>query len=48
MEGKVVSVGGGARNENGQVVALIKKGGQFCLENDLAQKLKLMVKNSSL
>ena len=27
MEGKVVSVGGGARNENGQVVALdVKKG----------------------
>ena len=27
MEGKVISVGGGARNENGQVVALdVKKG----------------------
>ena len=27
MEGKVVSVGGGARNENGQIVALdVKKG----------------------
>ena len=27
MEGKVVSIGGGARNENGQVVALdVKKG----------------------
>ena len=27
MEGKVVSVGGGARNENGQVIALdVKKG----------------------
>ena len=25
MEGKVISVGGGARNENGQVVALDKK-----------------------
>ena len=33
MEGKVVSVGGGARNENGQVVALdVKKGDRilFC------------------
>ena len=27
MEGKVISVGGGARNENGQVIALdVKKG----------------------
>ena len=27
MEGKVISVGGGARNENGQIVALdVKKG----------------------
>ena len=27
MEGKVISIGGGARNENGQVVALdVKKG----------------------
>ena len=30
MEGKVVSVGGGARNENGQVVALdVKKGARI-------------------
>ena len=39
MEGKVVSVGGGARNENGQVVALdVKKVIEFCLVNGLAQK----------
>ena len=39
MEGKVVSVGGGARNENGQVVALdVKKGDRICLVNGLVQK----------
>ena len=31
MEGKVVSVGGGARNENGQVVALDVKNGDRIL-----------------
>ena len=32
MEGKVISVGGGARNENGQVVALdVKKGDRILL-----------------
>ena len=32
MEGKVVSVGGGARNENGQVVALdVKKGDRILI-----------------
>ena len=31
MEGKVVSVGGGARNENGQVVALYVKNGDRIL-----------------
>ncbi len=46
MEGKVISVGGGARNENGQVVALdVKKVIEFCLVNGLVQKLKLMVKS---
>ncbi len=47
MEGKVVSVGGGARNENGQVVALdVKKVIEFCLGSGLVLKLRLMVKSS--
>ena len=46
MEGKVISVGGGARNENGKVVALdVKKVIEFCLVNGLVLRLKLMVKN---
>ena len=46
MEGKVLAVGGGARNENGQIVALdVKKVTEFYLVSGLALKLKLMVKN---
>ena len=46
MEGKVLAVGGGARNENGQIVALdVKKATEFYLVSGLALKLKLMVKN---
>ncbi len=46
MEGKVLAAGNGARNENGQVVALdVKKVTEYFLVNGLAQKLKLMVKN---
>ena len=48
MEGKVLAVGGGARNENGQIVALdVKKGDKilFGREIGLALKLKLMVKS---
>ena len=46
MEGKVLAAGSGARNENGQVVALdVKKGDRILLANGPAQKLRLMVKN---
>ena len=46
MEGKVVSVGGGARNENGQVVALdVKKGDRILFGKWSAPKLRLMVKS---
>ena len=46
MEGKVLAVGGGARNENGQIVALdVKKVTEFYLVSGLARKSKLMVKN---
>ena len=46
MEGKVLAVGGGARNENGQIVALdVKKATEFYLVSGLALKSKLMVKN---
>ena len=47
MEGKVLAAGSGARNENGQVVALdVKKGDRILFANGLALKLKLMVKIS--
>ena len=46
MEGKVLAAGSGARNENGQVVALdVKKAIEYYLANGLVLKLKLMVKN---
>ena len=42
MEGKVVSVGGGARNENGQVVALdVKKGDRILFGKWSGTELKI-------
>ena len=42
MEGKVVSVGGGARNENGQVVALdVKKGDRILFGNWSGTEVKI-------
>ena len=42
MEGKVVSVGGGARNENGQVVALdVKKGDRILFGKWSGTEVKL-------
>ena len=55
MEGKVVSVGGGARNENGQVVALdVKKGDRIlfgkwsCTEVKIDGKELLIMKESDI
>ncbi len=45
MEGKVVSVGGGARNENGQVVALdVKKGDRILFGKWSGTEVKIDVK----
>ena len=42
MEGKVVSVGGGARNENGQVVALdVKKGDRILFGKSSGTEVKI-------
>ena len=42
MEGKVVSVGGGARNENGQVVALdVKKGDKILFGKSSGTEVKI-------
>ena len=42
MEGKVVSVGGGARNENGQVVALdVKKGDRILFGKWSGKEVKI-------
>ena len=55
MEGKVISVGGGARNENGQVVALdVKKGDRILFgkwsgtEVKIDGKELLMMKESDI
>ena len=55
MEGKVVSVGGGARNENGQVVALdVKKGDRILFgkwsgtEDKIDGKELLIMKESDI
>ena len=42
MEGKVISVGGGARNENGQVVALdVKKGDRILFSKWSGTEVKI-------
>ena len=46
MEGKVLAVGGGARNENGQIVALdVKKGDRILFGKWSGTEVRLMVKN---
>ena len=42
MEGKVLAVGGGARNENGQIVALdVKKGDRILFGKSSGTKVKI-------
>ena len=49
MEGKVVSVGGGARNENGQVVALdVKKGDRILFGKWSGTEVKINGKEYSI
>ena len=49
MEGKVVSVGGGARNENGQVVALdVKKGDRILFGKWSGTEVKIDGKEYSI
>ena len=49
MEGKVISVGGGARNENGQVVALdVKKGDRILFGKWSGTEVKIDGKEYSI